>query len=195
MTQPIPTKIDPKLMDVACDELASKIEDNLSWIDNSFGKIETFIEGKGNTRVQKFPAIYTGSKKDLGYIKLLPDSKLGNFSYIEISSSHNLDDYAGSVGHSYDFSIIFWFDFRKVYTNEAKVRTVENVKHDVLNALKSISSSTFSVRYDSFVEGADNIYKGFNHNEIEHQFLMRPYGGFRINGRMKFNPSKCNFGI
>lgn len=40
---------------------------------------------------------------------------------------------------------------------------------------------------DRVAERAENIYRGYDHGEIEGQFLMFPYTGFRLEGEMVIN--------
>jgi hypothetical protein len=78
--------------------------------------------------------------------------------------------------------LIFWFDFRKVFLDpdDWRLFTVENVMDQVFNVLKDGSFVNSEMHFlRSWVEGV-NIYNGFSDKEVENQFLMRPYGGFRI---------------
>lgn len=181
----IPTKIDPQMMDPAMTELTGALTTNLPWLNKAYSNVEKFVEGKGK-RPKIYPAVYTGTKKDRGYLKLFPDSHIGNFAYVEVYKQPFDHIPQQSATHIIDFGIVFHFNFEKVYPNDHNNRTLENVKHDVFEVLNRYPFANFKVRFGGFVEGANNIYRGYSHDEIEDQFLMRPYGGFTITGQMRF---------
>lgn len=185
-TPTVPTLSDPQFLDYALNELSTYLTDKLTWLDKAYGKIDTQIEGKGRTK-SKYPAIYVGSKNNLGYLKLLPDSHIGNFSYVQVLK-HEIADRDVQI---YDVALVFWFNFVKVYPTDHKTKTVENVKKTIYDLLKNNGFSSFRIRLGEFVEGADKIYNGFDHKEIQNQFLMRPYGGFRLNAKIRVGKN-CN---
>lgn len=185
----IPTKIDPQMMDPGMTELTGALTANLPWLDKAYSNIETFVEGKGK-RPKTYPAVYNGVKKDRGYLKLFPDGHIGNFAFVEVYKQTFDHIPQQSATHIIDFGIVFHFNFEKVYPGDHKNRTLENVKNDVFDILNRYPFANFNVRFDGFVEGANNIYRGYSHDEIEDQFLMRPYGGFKITGKMRFT-KKC----
>lgn len=181
----VPTKINPQGMDPAMTELTGALTLNLSWLDKAYSNVESFVEGKGRD-ITRYPATYVGTKNDRGYLKLFPDSYIGNFAYVEIAKQDMKYFPQQHTDHVVDFSIVFWFNFEQVYPDDHKNRTLENVKHEVFEVLNQSSFSNFKVRFNEFVEGAENIYKGYTHKEIENQFLMRPYGGFKVTGQMRY---------
>lgn len=187
-TPEVPINDDPQLLDVCLNDINVHLLSSLSWLDRAFGKIETFVDGKGREK-QTYPAIFVGTKKNRGYLKMFPDSHIGNFSYFQINKDQ-FDHIRGQGAiHNIEFSIVVWFNFEKVYPNNHRTRTIENVKNDFFNSLDSGSYGSTRIKMNSFIEGAENIYRGFSHSEIDTQFLMRPYGGFRINGSLRYQRS------
>jgi hypothetical protein len=51
--------------------------------------------------------------------------------------------------------------------------------------------SDVMIRLNNIQELASDIYRGFSFSEIDNQFLMRPYSGFRINGNMRYLEPIC----
>lgn len=181
-----PTKSGPKLLDTPFDEITQAMKLNINWIDNCYGKIEKYKKTMDG-RTKRFPGIYVGTKNNMGYLDLFPDSRLGNFMYIEVTRQDIQDDIFQKGKYDIDFSMIFWFNYKTVYKTDHNAKTIENVKSEVKNFIKTYSfQSITSLTMLSFEEGADNIYAGLDHDEIENQFLMRPFGGFRLNLNMQY---------
>jgi hypothetical protein len=177
----------PVLADVALAQLQVILEANLSWLTTAYGKIEKRVFQDPESRPVVFPAIFCGEKE---YLNLLPDEHLGNYSYVEVLDSQEVvwrprqtPDFKA------DIALVFWFDFRTVYPSDHNTRTVEHVKADVLDAL-NVSMPGLRITVNSISERAENIYRGFSASEIQHQFLMRPYGGFRVDANI-FYKSAC----
>ena len=88
------------------------------------------------------------------------------------------------IGIKTAFSIIFWFDYRKIY-NDASTRNKEDLKRQILDVLNGgFLVRNGSYRINKVYELAENIYRGFSLDEIENQFLMHPFGGFRFEGEL-----------
>jgi len=185
----IPQPVDPKLIDVALLEIQTALTSKLSWLNHAFGKAQKLVELKEKRQV-KFPAVYIG-KED--YLKMFPDSHIGNFTFFDIEDGQDIahmgrrvQDYRTKGG------LIVWFDFRTVYPNDWQQRTIENVKFDVIEAIKDTTLVQSQIRMSKSWERAEAIYKGYTDKEIDNQFLMRPFGGFRIDFDIKyFDRLKC----
>lgn len=175
----IPTKTDAKLLDVPCDLIAAKLAERLSWLDNAFGKCETYVEGKGRER-NVYPVIYTGGNTGRKMLKLLPDNKLGNFCFIDTADIHDISIRGGSIQVNCDIEIVFWFDYRKIYTDHEN-RTIENVKFEVLNAIRrGVPKVVLSLDNMVIKESDSNIYRDYNQSDVLKGYLKRPFGGFSI---------------
>ena len=64
-------------------------------------------------------------------------------------------------------------------------RNKELVKRDILRVLNSmlLKSGTFTV--NRVYEKAENIFQGFTLAEIDNQYLMHPYCGWRFVGEIR----------
>ena len=185
----IPAKSNPKLIDAALNQVNSLLS-QLTWLNNRFGKCEDLIDGKGREE-KRFPAIYTGSKYEKGYLKLFPDSRLQNFSYFYITNQNiKVIPHQGQL-ITFDFGLIFWFNIEDIYPSDYKNKSIENVKSEVIDILNVGVMSDVMIRLNNIQELASDIYRGFSFSEIDNQFLMRPYSGFRINGNMRYLEPIC----
>lgn len=179
----IPELLEPQLIDKAFEEIRSVLTASLPWLNYAFGKAETrpiYEDG----RKEIAPFVYTGG---LDYKKLFPDSHLGNFSFFTIKDGHDLDVERQAIEGDAEFSLIVWFDFRKVFPDDHERRNVRHVINLVLTVFRTSAFGYSSVKMNQVFEDGANIYKGYSDKEIDNQFLMRPYGGFRLSGKIKYN--------
>lgn len=175
-----------KLFDEAFAEMAVQLESKLSgWPLRSFGRCQKLVEKEGNQR-RYYPAWFFGQNQN-NYLKLFPDDHIRNFSFFTLEDGQEItnQNYTTYRNLKADFGLIFWFHFPTIFGDNWQNYSIDNAKNQVLHYVKSIKGSTFEFTINRFWEEADNIYKGFNHREIDCQFLMRPYGGFRIDGSIE----------
>lgn len=186
----IPQPVEPKLIDVALLEIQAALTDNVSWLNHAFGKAQRLTEVKEKRQV-RFPAVYIG-KED--YLKVFPDSHIGNFSFFDVEDGQEVAHMGGRRVQDYKtkMGLIVWFDFRTVYESDWERRTVENAKSEVIDAIKAMTLVHSQIRMTKTWERAEKIYRDYTDKEIDNQFLMRPFGGFRIDMDIKyFDRQKC----
>jgi hypothetical protein len=58
------------------------------------------------------------------------------------------------------------------------------VKEDILLALQDIHIRKGWIRVSRIYERAENVFAGFTLDEVQNQFMMAPYAGFRFYGQM-----------
>lgn len=184
---------DPKLADVVGAEFTAVMLDNLSWLDNAYGKIEKRERGFGEnkyverTKRQFYPAV---ANDNADYIELLPaeDHDLGNFMYMHFVDPHGIKDFGRQgVKSVYNIGVVFWYNMKKIYPDTWQNMTNENVKYEVMEAIRKNSWVNGSVELVGFDDEVENIYKGFFYEELSEQSHMKPYGGFRLNVRFITN--------
>jgi hypothetical protein len=190
-TPQVPTLAEPVLIDYVFEEVQQQLIAELAWLDVAFGKAQRVKEVvSGSTIVS--PVVYAGGKK---YVRVFPDQHIGNFTFFDVENGEDSIIHGGAktVQFVTRFGLVVWFDFRKVYPDDWQQRTIDNVKNDVLQAIKnSRFTRSHGIRFFSFQERAERIYTGYTDKEINQQFLIRPFGGFRINGEIKYkDQTKC----
>lgn len=189
-TPQIPTLADAKLIDKALLPIQTSLTTKLSWLNHAFGKAQRLKEVvEGKTVI--YPGVYVGGEE---YLKVFPDSHIGNFTFFDIEDGEELDHKGrGNVDFSVNFGLVVWFDYRTVYQADWQQRTIENVKSEVIDALKTtLLPIGSSLRITRSWERSENIYKGYTDKEIREQFLMRPFGGFKLEGELQFSElSNC----
>lgn len=174
----IPIVSNPQLIDKAFAEIQIVLKSKLMWLTTAFGKAETRPLLEGNKK-EVTPAIYAGG---LDYVKLFPDEHLGNFSFFTANDGYNIEADRQSVEGQSEFSLIFWYNLQTIYPTTHEYINNRHVVKQVTDVLRSASLLSSSIKMMKVYEDGQNIYKGYSDKEIESQFLMRPYGGFRIEG-------------
>lgn len=174
------------MIDRAIGQIQTGLIENISWLDAAFGRAQRLAKEMNGKRIVT-PNVYCGGWRGHGendYIEVSPDSKIGNFSFVEIDDPQTID--AGPWAREIEapFALIVWFDLTRVY-NSATNRDTEYLKAQILRVLNGRTGWHLDdgrVQINRIFERAENIYKGYSLSEIDNQFLMHPYGGFRFEG-------------
>lgn len=187
MLQPnAPIIPNPVMIDRAIGQIQTGLIENILWLDAAFGRAQRLAKEMNGKRIVT-PNVYCGGWRGHGendYIEVSPDSKIGNFSFVEIDDPQTID--AGPWAREIEapFALIVWFDLTRVY-NSATNRDTEYLKAQILRVLNGRTGWHLDdgrVQINRIFERAENIYKGYSLSEIDNQFLMHPYGGFRFEG-------------
>ena len=177
----IPIKENPQLFDKVIADIQKGLADNLNWLNYSFGRAERLVKMIGTKRVYT-PNIYVSGND---YLPVSPDSTLGNFSFFVLDDPQNIDWQPGIQGDwKAPFSLIFWFNMRTI-TDDVNNRDTESIKAEILRILNGgFRMRSGKITINKVYERAENIYQGFTLDEVDNQFLMHPYAGFRFTGEM-----------
>ena len=176
----------PVLWDKFLGPIQTTLFSKLAWLDHSFGKIQKLVTPTKNSTFY-YPAVHLGWGD---YLSVLPDQKLGNFSFFEISDPQEYDRSKGTI--SAKFALVFWFDLDKIFNN-SEDRNLEAIKSQILDILKHTNSPGGRMTINRIFERAENIYSGFSLKEIETQFLMQPFGGLRFEGDLILLQDECTY--
>ena len=183
------------MLDAHIGYIQQGLVDNLSWLNAAFGRSQRLTKEMNGKRIIT-PNVYCGGWNGHGqndYIEVSPDSKIGNFSFFEIDDPQTIDAGPWLREIKTPFGLIFWFDLTRVY-NTAANRNTEKLKADILRVLNGRAGWHLPdgrITINRIFERAENIYKGYTLSEIDNQFLMHPYGGFRFEGVLEYQ-EYCN---
>lgn len=184
------------LVDDAISTVNATLLANLTWLNGAYGKIQRMrhIDAKGKETT--FPGAYTGSivNGTNDYVNVLPDQKLGNYCYWEVSDPVEYDNINRNFSTSFNFKISFWFDWRDIFGDPAyKAASIEEVKKIILDVLAA-AQYTRQVEAYKVYEDANSIFQNFtnqgyissyDHKQIKGQFLMKPFGGLAFSGTIQ----------
>ena len=173
----------PYLFDKVIRELQQALKEGLPWLENSFGRVERLVT-EVNERRLYVPAIY---QEDGQYGIMLPDDRLGCYSFFVMHDPQEvLNRMQTEVRIKSPFSLIVWVDMRRV---EKKMRmpderNTEYIKEQVLSVIETASKRKGHISINRIYERAENVFDGFSLDEVNNQFLMSPFAGFRFYGEM-----------
>ncbi len=182
------------LQDDVLGTINASLEQNLDWLTTAYGKVETFTrKSKKDDRLKVYyPAVYVGGNADR-YVELFPDRQLGNYSYCEVIDVPEYEKTGpATVRPIFRVKIVFWFKWVDLYPADWKARKLEEVKGQVFTVLLKTPHTRVVERFKTY-EKPDQIYKGFDHRDIEENFLQRPFGGFAVEFDV-YGPANCQVG-
>ena len=154
---------------------------SLPWLSHVFGRSERLVQLKDGMR-RYSPNVYQGTGE---YISLLPDNrKLGNYCFFVLEDPQTVTVPMQSQNRVRSpFSLIVWVDMRNV-GDAADDRNTERLKEEVLKTVRVAWIKKGSVTLSRIYERAENVFQGYSLDEVDNQYLMSPYAGFRITGEM-----------
>lgn len=179
----IPIVSNPELTDRVIGDIQRELAGKLGWLNYAFGRAQRLVKMYGGKRVYS-PNVYAGGNE---YFPVSPDSKIGNFSFIQIDDPQTIGQSDVRADIKAGFSIIFWCDMRTI--PGAENRNTEAVKAEILAALNGVFLKAGRMSISRIYEQAENIYKGYTLDEVDNQFLMHPFCGFRFEGLLYINGS------
>lgn len=180
----------PVMLDRILGEIQKGLTQSLPWLDVAFGRAQRLTRKLEGARIVT-PNVYCGGWNGHGandYLEVSPDSKIGNFSFFEIEDPQTIDAGPWAREVKAPFALIFWFDLTRVY-GEAANRNTEWLKAQILRVLNGREGWHLTegrIAVNRIYERAENIYKGYTLSEIDNQYLMHPYAGFRFEGILEF---------
>lgn len=180
------------MLDKVIGEIQTGLIAGVSWLEVAFGRAQRLTKVTASGRRIITPNVYAGGwngKGDFDYLEVSPDSEIASaFSFFVTEDPQTVLPGVGLKEFRTPFGLIVWFDCRRVFS-KASVRNTEKLKADVLKVLTGRSGFHLSAGHlevTRIFEQATNIYRGFSLDEVDNQFLMHPFGGFRIEGILTF---------
>lgn len=173
----------PYLFDKVIEDVAQSMKANLPWLDIAYGRCERLIKTIDGRRYYT-PNVYLGRGE---YDSLLPDDRRGCYSFFVMSEPQQVKQQVQTeVRIKSPFSLIVWADMRRVDSvmNLPDERNTEYLKEAILSVLNTTRTRRGSFNVISIYERAENVFQGFTLDEVDNQFLMAPFAGFRFTGEM-----------
>lgn len=176
------------MLDAVIGQIQNALIYELPWLDAAFGRAQKLVKEMPTGKRITTPNVYCGGLEGHGrndYMEVSPDRHIGNFSFFLIEDPETIDWERGvQMSFKAPFSLVFWFDLNNVFGNPY-TRNTEYLKAQILETLNGRNGFVLDngrIRIDRCYEDAKNIYRGFTLDEVDNQFLMHPYGGFRFEG-------------
>ena len=164
------------------DHIIQNLQDalgSLSWLNHIFGRSERLVQLKDGVRKYS-PNVYGG--KD-NYISLLPDNTyLGNYCFFVLEEPQTISVPMQQLNRvRAPFSLIVWVDMRRVGASYDD-RNTEKLKEDIIKTIRTAWVKKGGVTLNRIYERAENVFNGYSLDEVDNQFLMSPFAGFRFTG-------------
>lgn len=170
----------PRLFDIIIGEIQDGLGANIAWLDHVFGRVERLVEMIDGKKYFT-PNIYLGRND---YELILPDQKLGNFCFFQLEEPQQISYERGDTNKlTAPFSIVVWVDMRTI--EDSDTRNTEAVKRDILRVLNGeifVRSGWF--RINRIYDKAENVFSGYTLDEVDNQFLMQPFCGWKFTGEL-----------
>lgn len=182
-TNVLPHFTQPYLFDKVIEEIQQSLKANLPWLDVAYGRSERLVKTINGRRYYT-PNVYVGRGE---YDSLLPDDRRGCYSFFVMSEPQQVKQQVQTeVRIKAPFSLIVWADMRSVerVMHLPDERNTEYIKEAVLSVLNTTLTRRGSFDVQAIYERAENVFQGFTLEEVDNQFLMSPFAGFRLVGEM-----------
>jgi hypothetical protein len=197
--------VNPNLYPVNLDRQILHLQTVLSalpWLEYSFGRAWKAYRQSQNTEMGS-PSVYGGSnykrlrKNEICYPNvykghgeyqdMLPDDKLKSYCFFVPTdglSSHSYVAFPGLSNNSYSsaLDIVFYYNFNKIDI-DMKYPFTDNLIQDVLRVLRSVSN----YKVENIYYELKNVFKDYSFDAVSTQYMVYPFGGFRISGTLIFD--------
>jgi hypothetical protein len=169
----------PQLHHKVIQNIQSLFQTELSWLQYCYPLAHVGISKDAEGNEVKYPRVYIndGAKE---YYDIRPNDEFRSYGFFELQdpSTFAQSDNDGEI--QYQLSFIVWFNFKTVSTTKLYDYSSELIK-DVLRAWNediTIQKSITNVSYDI---DPNTIFEKYSLKITDSQFLMYPYGAFKIN--------------
>lgn len=182
MSATIHTRTNPVLIDGVIAEIQAQMAQKIEWLNNIFGRVERLVKHVNGQTIYSANQYKGGNE----YTLIAPDSGLGNFVFFVVDEPETLEYHRGDRTHyTTPFSVVFWVDMRTIASGEN--RNTEAVKQEIVRFLNNELRLRYGRMYvNRIFNRAESIFKGFTLDEIDNQFLMQPFCGWRFEGEIEF---------
>ena len=176
-------KISPKLFDEAVGYIQQALQgDELFsvFLHNIFGIAERTVK-MVNGRKYFTPSWFVGG---VDYIDLLPDDKLGNYVFFTLDEPQEIEHEQGLQNrYSCGFNIILWARMDASIDTYGD-RNREAIKSELMKVIEGAWMKRGYFFIDRIYEHAENVFNGFTTDEVDNQYFMQPYFGYRFHGEI-----------
>lgn len=179
----VPKPANPELFDKPIGEIQTILKAELPWLNYAFGEAQTLVRVKDKAKFA-YPGVHI---RNAEYEPVLPDQKLGNFSFFVLDSSQNLDfDKHTTSLLKVRYGLVFWFNLDSVFADDPD-RRINKIEADILKVLiRKNFLKTGRITVDRIQTKAEAIFKGYDLKELDSQYLMQPFAGLRFEGELLF---------
>jgi hypothetical protein len=166
----------------------------MGWLEKAFGRSWLAVKtshGIFSDKKLYYPHVWQGvddNGKPLDLLEVLPNDNIKSQCFFKVNDPTTLVEYVpdGDSMLRNNVDIIFWFNLRRI-DRSIDYPYVELLKGQVLKVLSTmLFSPDSSLSVLRIWEGAQNVFRGYNINDLKDQELIYPWGGFRFETEITF---------
>lgn len=173
----------PRLFDEAVGYIQQALQGDeffAQFLTNIYGLAERTVK-QINGRKYFSPSWFLGG---VDYIDLLPDGYLGNYVFFTLDEPQEIEHEQGLQNrYSCGFNIILWAKLDSI-SDEWGDRNLEAIKSQFLRVVEGTWMKRGYFVIDRIYQRAENVFAGYTTDEVDNQYLMQPYFGYRFHGEI-----------
>jgi len=172
---PVPAQIaSPVLQAKVAQQLQVLFTSELTWIENIYAIARVGVTKAQDGSTFNYPQIYSGT--GMNYFDIRPDSSLDSYSFFEVNDSYPVDK--DQDIQTYNLSFICWYNLPRMDSSKGYDYSPELIAH-VLKVIREgeYNSNVSNINVDV---NPESIFDKYSMNQVDTQFLMYPYGAFKI---------------
>ena len=165
-------------LDTIIEDLRSKFEANLTWLEKSFGRAYLLPERLNDEVTYQYPQVYLDNGE---YFNVMPNDSYQSYSWMigkgsATSVEADLQPFTYQTYFQKRLDIHFFLDLKKIDPSKGYVYTEELI-NEVLNVIYTQRGVVVSEYYH---ETLQDVYEDYTLKEIDRDLLMYPYAGVRF---------------
>ena len=172
-----PLLVAPVLDQKAVQDIQSLLTTEATWIDKVFGITRVGVTKTVAGTSFKYPQVWAGntSTNKAEYLDIRPDDSLSAYSFFEIDGEFEFGSEDDVV---FPISLIVWYNLPKLNGQ----KTYDYSRELAADILKILNTSVYAGKISKVTVDfiTENIFSKYSLSQEETQYLMYPYGAFKI---------------
>lgn len=164
---------DPQLDAKIIQQLQVLLQTEATWIETVYPLALVGVNNLNDKEI-KYPRVYLNNA-GREYIDVRPSDDQNAFAFFELDDP--IDAIQGEELR-YNISLIVWYDLKKVDTSKAYDYSRELIQ-DIFRVFNE-SDYKENIQLTKYEINPENIFDKYSFKQTDNQFLMFPYGAFKI---------------
>lgn len=175
-----PVTANPINLEKAIQEIQLALAAKLPWLNYSFGRAQTGQSAVAGGRPKTYPEIHVSKTE---YYNLEPNNHYGAHTFIQVVGPEKPVDYAAYTPNVYtaELAVVCVYDLNQIAARlgyEPAPIFPEIIKQQMRETL---ARCTCIEEITGIDETANEVFRGYTYNQLEHQSFKFPQGGFKMN--------------
>lgn len=178
----VPTITDPFDLDAAIQRIQTRLSNELSWLEKSFGRARAHPSTINDNTRRIEPKVYQANGE---YYPVLPNDALSSYSFFYVNGDRRPEDYSPNAPTLYELtrtSLVVWGNLRAIDQSKDYIFTDELI-NDTRAVLNFSPDVTIIRLWD---ERPAEVFRGFTLDPNHRDLLMYPYFAFRFEFDLRY---------